>query len=124
MPLQLVREGETISFVMRAADTDNDSLGINLIGSTGTPTGAPLGAMLEVRPPALEWTPDQAVVDNAIADSTPYSFTFQVTDGSATTTQTVQVRVFDVNRVPSLTASNHAVVIGDTLSIPVNLGGS
>jgi hypothetical protein len=48
----------------------------------------------------------------------------QATDGSATTTQSVQVRVFDVNRVPRLTVSNHAVVISQTLSIPVQLGAT
>src|SRR5207302_11016196 len=37
---------------------------------------------------------------------------------------TTLFRSFDVNRVPRLTANNHAVVVGQTLSIPVQLGGS
>ncbi|MBK6595654.1 MAG: putative Ig domain-containing protein [Burkholderiales bacterium] len=98
MPLQLVNEGETLSFVLRAADADNDALGINLVRDAGGANAVPAGVIFDSATGTFEWTPDQATVDNATAASTPYIFTFQATDGSATTTQTVQVRVFDVNR--------------------------
>ncbi len=42
----------------------------------------------------------------------------------ATSSRGVQVHVFAVNHVPHLTAGNHAVVIGQTLSIPVQRGGN
>ncbi|MCI4427871.1 MAG: putative Ig domain-containing protein, partial [Burkholderiales bacterium] len=120
MPLQLVSEGDTLSFNMRTADADNDPVRTSLIYDENTPAGVSFDGTSGY----IEWTPGQDAVDNAAADSKPYTFTFSATDGVATTTKTVQVRVFDVNRVPRLTAGNHAVVIGQTLSIPVQLGGS
>ena len=53
-----------------------------------------------------------------------YTFTFTANDRQTTTIRTVQVRVFDVNRVPQITVSNHAVVVGQTLSLPVQMSGN
>ena len=64
------------------------------------------------------------IVNNATANDAPYTFTFSAFDGTATTIRTVQVRVFDVNRPPQLQVSNHAIVIGQSLSLPVQLGGT
>jgi len=119
MPLQLVSEGDTLSFTVRTGDADNNIIHTGLIYDDSTPAGV----FFDGSTGYFEWTPDQDVVNNAAVDNKPYLFTFTATDGVATTTQTVQVRVFDVNRVPRLTANNHAVVVGQTISIPVQLGG-
>jgi len=120
MPLQLGYEGETVAFAVRAADADNDALQLSLVYDDDTPAGVSFDATTGY----FEWTPDQGVVDNALASDKAFTFTFKATDGTDTTTQTVQLRVFDVNRIPELSATNHAVVIGDTLSIPVSFGDS
>ncbi|UUZ69428.1 putative Ig domain-containing protein [Polaromonas sp. P2-4] len=119
MPLQLVSEDYTLSFTVRTGDADSDIVQTSLIYDDSTPAGV----FFDGSTGYFEWTPDQNAVNNAAADNTPYTLTFSATDGVATTTQTVQVRVFDVNRVPRLTANNHAVVTGQTISIPVQLGG-
>ena len=120
MPLQLVNEGETLSFTMRTGDVDNDVDRTSLIYDTNTPAGVSFDGNAGY----FEWTPSQDIVNNATANDQPYTFTFNATDGAAMTTQSVQVRVFDVNRVPRVTANNHAVVVGQAISIPVQLGGS
>jgi len=120
MPLQLVNEGQTVNFTLRSFDADNDAVGMSLIYGNSSPSGV----VFDSATGYFEWTPDQSVVNGAIENDHPYSFTFQATDGSATTTQSVQVRVFDVNRLPQLTATNHALVIGQTLSLPVELGAA
>ena len=119
MPLQLVSEGQTVSFTMRPVDADNDAVSTRLVYDSNTPSGV----LFDSATGYFEWTPDQSIVNGAIENNHPYTFTFQATDGSATTTQTVQVRVFDVNRTPQLTATNHAVIVGQSLSIPIQLGG-
>ncbi|MFT5960936.1 MAG: VCBS repeat-containing protein, partial [Burkholderiaceae bacterium] len=119
MPLQLVREGDTLSFTLRAGDADNDVVRTSLIHDSSTPDGVAFDGTTGY----FEWTPGQDVVDNATQNDQPFTFNFTTTDGKASTTQSVQVRVFDVNRIPRLTTSNHAVVIGQSLSIPVQLGG-
>jgi hypothetical protein len=75
---------------------------------------------------------DQDTVDPALnsldaygsADSRSYAFRFRASDGLANATQTVSVRVFDVNRAPQIIAGNHAVAVGDSLSLslPVVFG--
>jgi subtilase family serine protease len=119
VPLQLVSEGETVSFTIRSLDPDNDTISTSLVYDSNTPAGV----LFDGATGYFEWTPDQNVVNGALENNHPYTFTFQVNDGSATSTQTVQVRVFDVNRIPQLVATNHAVVVGQSLSIPVQLGG-
>ncbi|HLF95978.1 MAG TPA: CARDB domain-containing protein, partial [Methylococcaceae bacterium] len=120
LPLQLVKEGETLSFTLKSADADRDPIITSLVYDENTPEGV----YFDPKSGTFEWTPDQTAVDNALGESQPFRFTFRASDGTATTTQTVQVRVFDVNRIPRLEVSNHAVVVGDTLSLPVQLGGS
>jgi len=120
MPLQLVNEGRTVNFTMRAFDADNDAVSMGLVYDGATPSGV----VFDSTAGYFEWTPDQSIVNGALENDHPYTFTFQATDGSATTTQTVQVRVFDTNRLPQLTATNHALVIGQTLSLPVELGAA
>ena len=118
MPLQLVNEGQTVNFTMSSFDADNDAVSMGLVYDSTTPSGVVFDGVTGY----FEWTPDQSIVNGAIENNHPYTFTFRATDGSATTTQAVQVRVFDVNRSPQLTATNHALVIGQTLSLPVELG--
>ena len=120
LPLQLVNEGQTLSFVMRTFDADNDAVSTSLVYDATTPSGV----LFDNATGYFEWTPDQSIVNGAVENDHPYTFTFQSTDGKATTTQTVQVRVFDVNRLPQIITSNHAVVIGQSLSLPVELSAN
>ena len=120
MPLQLVNEGETLSFTTLGVDADGDPLNLSLIHDSTTPTGV----FYDPKTGYFEWTPSQDIVNNATATDTPYTFTFTANDGQATTVRTVQVRVFDVNRQPEISTSNHAVVVGQAISLPVVLGSS
>lgn len=125
MPLQLLSEGDTLGFTLRFADPDNDALRGSLVYDDSTPTGVAFDGATGY----FEWTPGQDVVtpstiSGQTAASRAFNFNFRVTDGMATATQTVQVRVFDVNRNPRIAVNNHAVVIGQTLDIPVQRGGT
>jgi hypothetical protein len=121
-PLQLINEGETLAFTVVATDADRDAVQLSLVYDEETPTGVSFNAGNG----RFEWTPED-VVDNSSGDSRSYTLTFRANDGrgadNSINTQSVQIRVFDVNRRPQISASNHAVVIGDTLSIPVVFGG-
>ncbi|MCB1943385.1 MAG: putative Ig domain-containing protein, partial [Candidatus Accumulibacter sp.] len=125
IPLQLIDEGETLAFTVVATDADRDAVRLSLVYDPTTPAGVAFNAASG----RFEWTPDRNTVDNSVADSQSYAFSFRASDrqgsgsgASAPSTQTVQVRVFDVNRQPQVSASKHAVVIGDSLSIPVLFG--
>ncbi|MDB5857580.1 MAG: hypothetical protein JWQ76_1269, partial [Ramlibacter sp.] len=118
LPLQLVSEGETLSFTVRPVDGDNDAMALQLLHD-GT---MPAGVLFDDRTGYFEWTPGADVVNNAALANQPFTFTFSASDGQATTTQTVQVRVFDTNRAPRIIASNHALVAGASFSLPLVLG--
>ncbi|HEX8964211.1 MAG TPA: putative Ig domain-containing protein, partial [Rhodocyclaceae bacterium] len=118
MPLQLVTEGDTLGFNLVAGDPDNDAVRLSMIYDDTTPAGV----SFDPTSGYFEWTPGQDVVNNTSATDRAYTFTFQASDGSAVSTQTVQVRVFDANRRPRIVADSHAVVVGQTLSIPVSFG--
>ena len=51
MPLQLVQEGETLSFVVRAADADQDAVRLALQYDADTPEGWTPGRDVIVPPP-------------------------------------------------------------------------
>ena len=120
MPLQLVSEGETVSFTLRAGDADNEVVRTSLVYDENTPAGI----LFDPNTGYFEWTPSQDVVNNAAQDNQAFTLTFRATDGLASSTQTVQVRVFDVNRTPRLNVANRVVLVGENLSIPVQKGGS
>ena len=114
MPLQLIEEGETLAFTVVASDADRDAVQLSLVHDQGTPAGVSFNASNG----RFEWTPED-VVDNSIADSRSYTLSFRANDGrgadNSISTQSVQLRVFDVNRRPQISVGNHAVVIGDCL---------
>ena len=82
-----------------------------------------LASCLIVQQVILNGHPIKVSLMALLKTTTPTPLRSRPTDGSVTTTQTVQVRVFDVNRTPQLTATNHAVIVGQSLSIPIQLGG-
>jgi hypothetical protein len=88
-------------------------------GCSSTPRPATSNGRPTTTPSIRRWHPDAA---NGGDDSRPYRFTFRASDGRAVTAQIVEVRVFDVNRSPRVRVGNHAVVVGDTASIPVVFG--
>ncbi|MES2205594.1 MAG: putative Ig domain-containing protein [Pseudomonadota bacterium] len=117
MPLQLVREGDTLSFTVRTADADGDAVRLSLIHDENTPSGV----FFDPATGLLEWTPSQDTVNNATDISTPFTLHFSATDGQATNTQSVQVRVLDVNRTPKIFVGNHAITVGQNFSLPISL---
>ncbi|WP_410472981.1 putative Ig domain-containing protein [Faucicola mancuniensis] len=120
MPMQLVYEGQTLGFSVMAQDADGDALRYSLVYDDTTPKDVQFNPTTGY----FEWTPTVNTVDNATAKDKTYQFTFAATDGQARVLRTVQVRVLDVNRAPTISASNHAVVVGDTLSLPIVKGTS
>jgi Putative Ig domain len=118
LPLQLIQEGETLAFTVRAADPDGDATKLSLIYDDSTPEGL----LFDETTGTLEWTPSQDIVNNASQTNQAYTLNFRASDGQSTGMQSVQVRVFDVNRPPSIRASNHALVVGQNFSLPVTLG--
>ncbi|EXI65626.1 MAG: rhombotarget A [Candidatus Accumulibacter adjunctus] len=118
LPLQLVGEGETLAFAVHAGDADGDAVRLALLHEPTTPAGVhfdPLSGL-------FSWQPGLEVVDNATAAERDFVFTFRADDGQATSSQSVRVRVLDANRRPQLVGRNHAVVVGDTLRIPLVAG--
>ena len=115
MPLQLVPEGQTLAFTMLGVDNDNDATRMALVYDATTPEGV----SFDTASGYFEWTPGADVVDNASADSRAYNFTFSVTDGTDTTLRTVQVRVFDVNRLPEISTARRALLVGQSFNLPV-----
>ena len=86
---QTVNELQTLAFVAAGSDTDNpaQTLTYGLVG-------APLGATINPTSGAFSWTPAE--------NQGPGSFTFDVTvtDGVATTSETITVTVNEVNVAP------------------------
>jgi hypothetical protein len=120
LPLQLLREGETLAFTVKSADADNDAVQLSLIRDETTPAGVSFNGATGY----FEWTPDQDTVNHLQGSDKAFTFTFRASDGQASSEQTVQVRVFDVNRPPQITVSHHAIVLGESLTLPVSgVGG-
>lgn len=85
---QNVLEDSNISFVVTATDVDNDEL-------TFSATDLPVGATFDAETQNFSWTP-------TYEQSGSYFVTFQVTDGSLSDEEIVEVTVTNVNRVPLL----------------------
>ena len=120
MPLQLISEGELLNFRILGGDPDGNAVKYALLHDQNTPDNVyfdPING-------EFEWRPSGSFVDNLTDTDRALTFTFEVSDGIATTQQTVQVRVFDVNRQPVLSVSNHAMLVGQSFSLPVTLGTS
>ncbi len=103
----IAREGNELRFAVSANDGDNDSLLYDLIA-------APLGAQINRSNGLFFWTPryDQAG---------EHVITFAVQDTSgATDTLDVNVDVINVNRLPVINVSDHAVLIGQPLVFKVD----
>ncbi|ULU23434.1 tandem-95 repeat protein [Dyella terrae] len=120
LPMQLVDEGNTLSFGLHSVDASGKPVHLSLVYDANTP----LGVAFDPGTGTFEWTPAYGTVNKAIANTSDFTFHFQVTDGTLTSTQTVQVRVIGVYRAPTLDASSHAVVVGQSLSLPIQLGGT
>jgi hypothetical protein len=120
LPLQLTQEGLTLGFTVRASDADNDAIRLSLVYDENTPSGVYFDAASGY----FEWTPDATTVDNADTDASVFVFRFTGTDGSLTVQRLVQVRVFDVNRVPTLSTVSHALRVGQDFALPVVQGGA
>lgn len=118
LPRQLVNEGHTLSFNVQSLDADGDPLNVSMVYGKDMPAGVSFDPTTGL----FEWTPGPDVVNNATADNRDFTFTFQASDGTLTTTQTVDVRVFDTDRAPTLHVANHLAVVGQALTLPVHFG--
>ncbi|MEW6427388.1 MAG: putative Ig domain-containing protein [Thermodesulfobacteriota bacterium] len=103
-----VAENSLLSFTVAATDPDNTPL---TYGATGLPATAAFNAATAT----FSWTP----AFGASAGS-PYSVTLQVSDGTATASETVAITVSKTNRPPVLTPiGNKSVAEGATLAFTV-----
>lgn len=85
-----VNEGEAVTFIISASDSDGDSL-------TYSATGLPTGATFTPFNRTFGWTPNYTQSGN-------YSTTFVVTDGNYTVQENIVITVYNVNREPAFTA--------------------
>ncbi|WEI17184.1 Ig-like domain-containing protein [Acinetobacter proteolyticus] len=115
VPLQLVYEGETLSFNLLAQDGDNDALRYQLVHDANTPAGIYVDATTGY----VEWTPAQDTVNNALSDQKAFDLTFMVTDGQLSVLKTVQVRVLDINKAPTIQSSNRTLLVGQAFQLDV-----
>ncbi|WP_198080418.1 CARDB domain-containing protein, partial [Acinetobacter calcoaceticus] len=115
LPLQLVYEGETLSFNLLAQDGDNDALRYQLVHDANTPADIYVDATTGY----VEWTPANNIVDNQFGDQKAFDLTFMVTDGQTSVLKTVQVRVLDVNKTPKIQSSNRTLVVGQQFQLDV-----
>ena len=61
IPMQIVREGETMTFAVAAYDADGDTVALALVRDGTTPPGVSFDAQSGT----VEWTPDLNTVDNS-----------------------------------------------------------
>ncbi|EHU1210218.1 tandem-95 repeat protein [Acinetobacter nosocomialis] len=115
LPLQLVYEGETLSFNLLAQDGDNDALRYQLVHDANTPADIYVDATTGY----VEWTPANNIVDNQFGDQKAFDLTFMVTDGQISVLKTVQVRVLDVNKAPKIQSSNRTLVVGQQFQLDI-----
>jgi YD repeat-containing protein len=104
LPIQSARENAPLQFTLSAGDIDGDPLAFFVVG------GLPAGASFNIGTGAFHWTPgfDQAGV---------YGVTFGVRDPQGLVDQTtVQIRVDNVNRPPTLDVHSHQVAVGQTMA--------
>lgn len=87
-----VDEGETLTFTATASDSDHPTQTLTF----SLAAGAPVGAAINANSGVFTWTPGEA------DGGATYPITVQVTDGLATTGQTLQVAVVEVNSPPTL----------------------
>ena len=120
MPLQLIQEGETLSFNAIGVDADNQAVKLSLLRDQDTPDGI----YFDSASGYFEWTPDFNAVNNTHVQDKVLTFNFAVTDGISTSTQRVQVRVLDTNRQPELVVSPHALVVGQSFELPTQRGAT
>ena len=115
MPLQMVQEGQTLSFSMISSDPDGDAVHMSLVQDENTPAGVSFNESTG----QFEWTPGADSVDNAQQKLHDYRLTFAATDGSLTTLRTVTVRVADVDQLPEISAASHALLVGQDFGFDV-----
>ena len=110
LPPLFTAEQRLVQFTLTATDPDGDAVLYAPVGPL------PQGAEFDVSNGRFVWTPsyDQAG---------DYVLGFSASDNAgASDTIQVHVSVFDVNRVPALSFTNHQVVVGDPLHFTI--GGS
>src|SRR3989344_4178609 len=96
-----VAEGTLLQFTVHATDVDSDVL-------TYSAVGLPLGALFNPATQTFTWTPD-------FTQAGSYLVTFNVNDGTITTSQVVAITVINVNRVPVFDALVDQTVAEGTL---------
>jgi Putative Ig domain. len=102
-----VNENSELLFSISGSDPDGDDL-------TYYATGLPSGAMFDVNTRQFRWTP-------GYEDSATYDVTFTVSDGSLSDSETIEIAVNNVNRVPVLDSIGNKVASeGSELSFTIS----
>jgi hypothetical protein len=102
-----VNERETLTFGITASDQDGDAL-------TYSVSNMPQGALFDSSTRVFSWTPDYTAAGSYA------NIIFSVSDGVATDSESIEVKVKNVNRAPVLTTiGNKSVDEGATLTFTV-----
>ncbi len=106
MVRQFGQEGSLVQFSIAGSDLDGDPVWYRA-------SGLPVGAALNRQTGRFSWTP-------GFTDAGQYTITFEVVDprGAARSADVI-VDIANENRAPTLSATDHAVALGQTLQFPV-----
>ncbi len=105
-----VNEGTLLQFTVNAGDVD-----VPVQSLSYRVTGLPKGATFNATTQTFSWTPMESHGPGT------YAVTFRVTDGVATTSETISITVNEVNVAPVLgTIANQVVRPGETLQFKAN----
>ncbi len=111
---QQVNENVLITFSVTGNDPDNDQLTLT---TSSLPTGSAFRVTLDQNGKidgVFSWQPDYAQAGE-------YPMTFTLSDGKSTTSQTIKIKVINVNRKPVLGAIGHQQIMeGKSLSFTVS----
>ncbi|MHB8956711.1 MAG: putative Ig domain-containing protein [Pirellulaceae bacterium] len=103
---QFGREGSAVQFALASSDADGDPVWYRS-------TNLPVGAVLNLQTGRFSWTP-------GFTDAGEQTITFEAVDPrGAAGTLNVVVEIENQNRAPSITATDHAVALGQLLQFSV-----
>lgn len=95
-----IAENSRLSFTVSASDANSDSL-------TYSAAGLPAGASFDAGQQIFSWTPDFSQAGN-------YSATFNVTDGTQSDSETINITVTNTNRLPTISGAPATSVMAGT----------
>ena len=103
---QTTNENQSLTFTINASDPDLDVVNYGIVGM-------PVSAAFNTSNGTFSWTPN-------FTESGVYNLTFNVSDGTLSALQSINITVYDVNRAPILNnISNQSVNENQTLNFTI-----